>query len=67
MQRDASLAAPAVLGGGIGGLAGGLAEPLIPKTDGGGEEEQQQQEDETPIPLSSISVIIGAVLLGGAG
>ena len=66
MQRVASSVAPAVLGGGIGGLAGGLAEPLIPKTDGGGEE-QQQQEDETPIPLSSISVIIGAVLLGGAG
>ena len=60
MQRVASSVAPAVLGGGIGGLA----EPLIPKTDGGGEEEQ---EDETPIPLSSISAIIGAVLLGGAG
>ena len=63
MQRIPSSVAPAVLGGGISALA----EPLIPKIDRVRGGEEGEQEDETPIPLSSISVIIGAVLLGGAG
>lgn len=63
MHRIASSAVvPDVLGGGISGLA----EPLIPKKDSSGGEEQDD-DDETPIPLSSVSVIIGTVLLGGVG
>ena len=62
MQRVVSSMAPAVLGVDIETLT----EPLIPETDRGREEEERD-DDETPIPLSSVSVIIGAVLLGGAG
>ena len=55
--------APAVVKG--SGM-GSLSEPLIPK--GNGEEQQEgAEEEEAPIPLSSIGVIIGAVLLGAAG
>ena len=55
------MVAPAVIGG--SGL-GSLSEPLIPKND---ETLPEQEEEEAPIPLSSIGVIIGAVLLGAAG
>jgi hypothetical protein len=53
--------APSALGGGLGALS----EPLIPKPDGA--DGEQEESEEAPIPLSSISVIIGAVLLGAAG
>lgn len=42
---------------------GGLSEPLISKNEKSADEEQ----DGAPILLSSISVIIGSVLLGAAG
>lgn len=57
----ARMVAPAVIGG--SGLSS-LSEPLIPKND---ETLPEQEEEEAPIPLSSIGVIIGAVLLGAAG
>lgn len=59
----AKMVAPAIIGS--SGL-GSLSEPLIPKNEEAREEEQEQ-EGEAPLPLSSIGVIIGAVLLGAAG
>ena len=58
----ARMIAPAVVKG--SGM-GSLSEPLIPK--GENDEQQDAEEEEAPIPLSSIGVIIGAVILGAAG
>ena len=49
---------------------GSLSESLLPKDDGEGAlaaQDQQADDDSSPLPLSSISVIIGTVLLGGVG
>lgn len=59
----AKMVAPAIIGS--SGL-GSLSEPLIPKNEESKEEDQEQGQ-ESPITLSSISAIIGAVLLGAAG
>jgi hypothetical protein len=57
------MVAPAITGG--SGL-GSLSEPLIPKNEETREDDQEQEEEAT-LPLSSIGVIIGSVLLGAAG
>ena len=44
-------------------VAPGLAQPLIPKT----EETDGDVNEETDVPFSSISSIIGVVFLGAAG
>lgn len=46
---------------------GGLSEPLIPKSDGAGAGESDDNDESAKDPSSSIAVIIGSVLLGGAG
>ena len=47
---------------------GSLSESLLPKDDGeGAAQDQQADDDSSPLPLSSVSVIIGTVLLGGVG
>jgi hypothetical protein len=43
-----------------------LSEPLIGKNEETKEDDQEREEEAT-LPLSSIGVIIGSVLLGAAG
>lgn len=65
-QTARSVAPAAALGSGIGSLS----EPLLPKDDNEGAvaaEDQRASDDNSPLPLSSIGVIIGTVLLGSVG
>lgn len=64
-QTARSVVPAAALSNGIGSLS----EPLLPTDDGEGvaAEDQRAEDENSPLPLSSITVIIGTVLLGSVG